>query len=107
MFYDLDAYRKEHQIQDTAIIRVEQLYPFHHELAGLFVSEFSNASQFVWCQEEPQNMGAWSYIAPRLRQVVGRDLAYAGREEAASPAAGSKAMHYRETKALLQSAFSI
>jgi 2-oxoglutarate dehydrogenase E1 component len=107
VFYDLDAYRKEHQIHDTAIIRVEQLYPFHHELARLFVSEFTNASQFVWCQEEPQNMGAWTYIAPRLRQVVGRDLAYAGREEAASPAAGSKAMHYRETKALLQSAFSI
>jgi 2-oxoglutarate dehydrogenase E1 component len=107
VFYDLDAYRKEHQIQDTAIIRIEQLYPFHSELASLFVSEYQNARQFVWCQEEPENMGAWSYVAPRLRKVVNKDLAYAGRDEASSPAAGSKAVHYREFKAFLTSAFSI
>ena len=107
VFYDLDAYRKEHQIQDTAIIRIEQLYPFHSELASLFVSEYQNARQFVWCQEEPENMGAWSYVAPRLRKVVNKDLTYAGRDEASSPAAGSKAAHYREFKAFLTSAFTI
>ncbi len=107
VFYDLDAFRKEHNIQDTAIVRVEQLYPFHHELASLFVSEFHNATQFVWCQEEPENMGAWTYIAPRLRQVVGKDLTYTGREEASSPATGAKAAHYRELKAYLKAAFSV
>ena len=107
VFYDLDAFRKEHNIHDTAIIRVEQLYPFHHELAALFVSEFQNARQFVWCQEEPENMGAWTYIAPRLRQVVGKDLTYTGREEASSPATGAKAAHYRELKAYLKAAFSV
>jgi 2-oxoglutarate dehydrogenase E1 component len=107
VFYDLDAFRKEHNIHDTAIIRVEQLYPFHHELAALFVSEFQNTTQFVWCQEEPENMGAWTYIAPRLRQVVGKDLTYTGREEASSPATGAKAAHYRELKAYLKAAFSV
>jgi 2-oxoglutarate dehydrogenase E1 component len=107
VFYDLDAYRKEHLITNTAIIRVEQLYPFHEELASLFLSEYPNKKHFIWCQEEPENMGAWHYIAPRLRKVCGCDLLYAGRDEAASPAAGSKAMHYREMKAFLKNAFSL
>lgn len=107
VYYDLAAHRKEHQIRDTAIIRVEQLYPFHRELAALLLAEYPNAAQFVWCQEEPENMGAWSFIAPRLRQLIGKEVAYAGRDEAASPAAGSKAMHYRELKSLLKAAFTL
>ncbi len=107
VFYDLDAYRKEHNYSDTAIIRVEQLYPFHSELAQFLVSEFQNACSFVWCQEEPENMGAARFILPHLKKVVGRDVHYAGREEAASPAAGSKAIHYREFKAFLKNAFSL
>ncbi len=66
------------------------------------------AAQVVWCQEEPLNMGAWSYIWSRLEQCVGpRRVRYAGRDRASSPAAGSKAMHLREQKKLVEKAFSV
>ncbi len=76
-------------------------------MVGAIVGQYPNASQFVWCQEEPLNMGAWSFIFPRLEEVVGQKIRYAGRGDAASPAAGSKTMHYREQKALLTRAFEI
>jgi 2-oxoglutarate dehydrogenase E1 component len=107
VFYDLVAKREEIGNQNTAILRIEQLYPFHHEMVEALISQYPNASTFVWCQEEPLNMGAWSYVAPRLEKVVGSKVRYAGRGTASSPAAGSKAMHYREQKALLAEAFSI
>lgn len=107
VFYDLAAKREEIGNQNTAILRIEQLYPFHHEMVEALISQYPNASTFVWCQEEPLNMGAWSYVAPRLEKVVGSKVRYAGRGTASSPAAGSKAMHYREQKALLAEAFSI
>ena len=107
VYYDLMAHRQEKGIEDAAIIRVEQLYPFHREMVGAIISQYSNASSFVWCQEEPLNMGAWSYIFPRLEKVVGVKIRYAGRGTASSPAAGSKAMHYRELKALLAQAFEV
>ncbi|MBC8127515.1 MAG: 2-oxoglutarate dehydrogenase E1 component [Gloeobacteraceae cyanobacterium ES-bin-144] len=107
VFYDLMAYRQEQGIENTAIIRIEQLYPFHREMVEAIVSQYANASNFVWCQEEPLNMGAWSYIWPRLDRAVGTKVRYAGRDAASSPAAGSKAMHYREQKALLNHAFNV
>ena len=107
IYYDLMAHRLEKSNEDAAIIRIEQLYPFHKEMVGAIVSQYPNASTFVWCQEEPLNMGAWSYIFPRLELTVGAKIRYAGRGTASSPAAGSKAMHYREHKALLAQAFEI
>ncbi len=107
VFYDLMDYRQEHGVEDTAIIRIEQLYPFHREMVEAIVGQYQNASQFVWCQEEPLNMGAWSYIWPRLDRAVGTKVRYAGRDAASSPAGGSKAMHYREQKELLNHAFSV
>jgi 2-oxoglutarate dehydrogenase E1 component len=107
VFYDLLAHRKEKEIADAAIIRIEQLYPFHREMVEAIVGQYPNASHFVWCQEEPLNMGAWSYIWPRLDRAVGSKVRYAGRDAASSPAAGSKAMHYREQKALLEHAFNV
>ncbi len=107
VFYDLLAHRKEKEITDSAIIRIEQLYPFHREMVEAIVAQYSNASHFVWCQEEPLNMGAWSYIWPRLDRAVGTKVRYAGRAAASSPAAGSKAVHYREQKALLEHAFTV
>ncbi len=107
VFYDLAAYRQEKGIQDAAIIRIEQLYPFHREMVEAIVGQYSNAADFVWCQEEPLNMGAWSYIFPRLERAVGSKVRYAGRGTASSPAAGSKAMHYREQKALTAQAFEV
>jgi 2-oxoglutarate dehydrogenase E1 component len=107
VFYDLMAHRKEKGITNAAIIRIEQLYPFHREMVEAIVALYSNASHFVWCQEEPLNMGAWSYIWPRLDRAVGTKVRYAGRDAASSPAAGSKAVHYREQKALLEHAFAV
>ncbi len=106
VFYDLMAHRQEKGIENAAIIRIEQLYPFHREMVEAIAGQYANASHFVWCQEEPLNMGAWSYIWPRLDRAVGIKVRYAGRDAASSPAAGSKAMHYREQKALLEHAFT-
>jgi 2-oxoglutarate dehydrogenase E1 component len=107
VFYDLMAYRQENAIENTAIVRIEQLYPFHREMVEAILSQYTSASHFVWCQEEPLNMGAWSYIWPRLDRAVGVKVRYAGRDAASSPAGGAKAMHYREQKQLLEHAFSI
>jgi 2-oxoglutarate dehydrogenase E1 component len=107
VYYDLMAKREEAGIENAAIIRIEQLYPFHREMVEAIISQYSNATHFVWCQEEPLNMGAWSYIFPRLERAVGQKIRYAGRGTASSPAPGSKAMHYREQKALLAQAFEV
>jgi 2-oxoglutarate dehydrogenase E1 component len=107
VYYDLAAHRQEKGITDTALLRIEQLYPFHKELVEALVSQYPAAIKFVWCQEEPLNMGAWSYIAPRLEKVLDRRIRYAGRDRASSPAAGSKAVHYREQKALIEAAFTV
>ena len=108
VYYDLMQHRKENDLSHTAIIRVEQLYPFHGEMVKKLIQPFKRADTFVWCQEEPLNMGAWSYIWSRLEQCVGsRRVRYAGRDRASSPAAGSKAMHLREQKKLVEKAFSV
>jgi 2-oxoglutarate dehydrogenase E1 component len=81
--------------------------PFHDEMVAALTAQFPQASRFVWCQEEPQNMGAWTYIGPRIEEALGVRPLYAGRKAGSSPAAGSKAVHYREHKALLTKAFEI
>jgi 2-oxoglutarate dehydrogenase E1 component len=107
VYYDLVAYRNDHTISDTAIIRIEQLYPFHGEMLKAIIAQFASVESFIWCQEEPKNMGAWTYIAPQLEATLGVWPAYVGRKPGSSPAAGSKAMHYRELKAFLAKAFEI
>ena len=107
VYYDLTAHRAATGITDTALIRIEQLYPFHDEMVAALTAQFPQASRFVWCQEEPQNMGAWTYISPRIEEALGTRPLYAGRKAGSSPAAGSKAIHYREQKALLTKAFEI
>lgn len=107
VFYDLAAQRQERGAEDTAILRVEQLYPFHRDMIKAMTGQYKNASKFIWCQEEPVNMGAWFFIRPRMEHTLGINLIYAGRESASSPAAGSKAMHYREHKTLLEQAFTL
>ena len=107
VYYDLAAYRDEQEIETAAIIRIEQLYPYHEELLKMIVGEFPQADKFVWAQEEPLNMGAWSYVFPRLEETFDTRVRYAGRGRASSPAAGSKAVHNREQKALVEKAFSV
>jgi 2-oxoglutarate dehydrogenase E1 component len=107
VFYDLLAYREEQGIKNAAIVRIEQLYPFHSEKIKEVISLFRSASKFVWCQEEPLNMGAWFFMQPRLDKLTGKTVRYAGRDRASSPATGSKAVHKREQKMLCEEAFSV
>ncbi len=107
VFYDLNTYRNVAGIENTAIIRVEQIYPYHDEMLKALVGQFPKATKFVWCQEEPQNMGAWTFIAPRLMESLRSYIRYAGRDAASSPATGSKAVHKREQKRLVEEAFVV
>lgn len=107
VYYDLIAYREANKIKDSAIVRIEQLYPLNTDLLESIVAKYSQASHIVWCQEEPKNMGAWSFIAPRLLETIGKAPAYAGRKEAASPAVGSLALHRHEQQSLVETAFKL
>lgn len=107
VYYDLvEARAKQKRTGDTAIVRVEQLYPLHRDRLARIAKNYEGA-RLVWCQEEPENMGAWNWIAPQLQAVFGRAPAYAGRDEAASPAVGTLAMHRLELAAFLKDAFSV
>ena len=106
VYYDLLEHRERNAIRDAAILRVEQLYPLHAVRLAEIAAKFPKA-RLVWCQEESQNMGAWSWIAPQLAQIFGRTPAYAGRDASASPAVGSLALHKLELAGLLKDAYSL
>jgi 2-oxoglutarate dehydrogenase E1 component len=95
------------QIEDIAVVRIEQLYPLHEEMLAKVFAGFGSASEFVWCQEEPENMGAWTFIAPYLRKLLSRSIPYTGREAAASPAPGSSALFQLEQEQLIAAALGI
>jgi 2-oxoglutarate dehydrogenase E1 component len=107
VYYDLLKYQEANQRNDTALVRIEQLYPLSFESIEQAIEPFRKVSSWVWCQEEPQNMGAWTYMDRRLEQILKHRAAYAGRGEAASPAEGAKAWHDRAQKELVERAFSI
>jgi 2-oxoglutarate dehydrogenase E1 component len=107
VYYDLLKHRESGGYSDAAIIRVEQLYPLHGEKLQNAVKKFRRVKQFVWCQEEPENMGAFTYIQPRLTQLLGKPLHYAGRDAASSPAVGALSLHKIEQHVLLEAAFTI
>jgi 2-oxoglutarate dehydrogenase E1 component len=106
VYFDLCDYRQKNALTDTAIVRVEQLYPLHSERLGQIAKENPKA-RLVWCQEESQNMGAWSWIAPQLGNIFGKVPIYAGRDASASPAVGSLALHKMELASLLRDAFML
>jgi 2-oxoglutarate dehydrogenase E1 component len=107
LYYALSEARKEHAFDDVALIRVEQLHPFPFETLRTLLATYSTRD-IVWVQEEPWNMGAWSYIQSRLSSVLprGAKLRYVGRPEAASPATGSYRVHEQEEMELLREAFA-
>jgi 2-oxoglutarate dehydrogenase E1 component len=106
VYYDLLSHREEEKITTAAIVRLEQLYPLAEEKLRATLKPFTQAQKIVWCQEESQNMGAWTYIEPRLRALSGREILYAGRNASASPAVGALAVHKREQAALIAEAFA-
>src|SRR5438067_2115291 len=107
VYYDLLNYREAQKIDNAAIIRIEQLYPLAEKKLRANIKPYPKTAKLVWCQEESQNMGAWSFIEPRLRQLFGRDVAYAGRSASASPAVGALATHKREQACLIAEAFNV
>jgi 2-oxoglutarate dehydrogenase E1 component len=107
IYYDLLNHRAAEKITTAAIVRVEQLYPLAEEKLRAVLEPFSQAQKIIWCQEESQNMGAWTYIEPRLRALLGREILYAGRNASASPAVGALAVHKREQVCVIQEAFAI
>ena len=106
VYYDLCDHRDRNGISDAAIVRIEQLYPLHRGRLAEIGRRCAGAT-LVWCQEESQNMGAWSWIAPQLEAVFGRKAVYAGRDASASPAVGLLAVHRLELAALLKDAFTL
>ena len=108
VYYELAAYRRDHKRDDVAIIRLEQQYPFPHDEYKTEVARYVNAKQVVWCQEEPQNQGAWYRLNYYLRADVdaSKALYYAGRPVSASPAVGYAAKHLAEQKKLIEDAFA-
>ena len=112
VYYDLLAERRERGIRDIALIRVEQLHPFPAISLSRALAPYRNA-EVVWCQEEPENMGAWTYMDRRIEKVLaGLDLRakrplYVGREEAASPATGLAKVHQQQQETLVRQALAL
>jgi 2-oxoglutarate dehydrogenase E1 component len=108
VYYDLAAQRNQINASRTAILRVEQYYPFPRLQLQRHLASFQQAQDVRWVQEEPANMGAWSFMEPRLRAMLGpgQTLRYVGRPESASPATGSHTVYEMERHLLLREAFS-
>ncbi len=104
VYYDLDAGRMDSDDDRVAIVRVEQFYPFPAEALKEVFADYPNASQILWTQEEPQNMGGWFFVEPRLREIKpeSMSLRYVGRTPSASPATGSYAIHELEQKEIVE-----
>ena len=107
VYYDLAEHREKHKLTDTALVRIEQLYPLHRDRLAEIAKAYGPKVKLVWCQEESQNNGAWFYLAPLLEDLFGRKPHYVGRDASASPAVGSLAVHKLELAALLKEAFTI
>jgi 2-oxoglutarate dehydrogenase E1 component len=107
VYFDLQKARRASANAEVALIRVEQLYPFPVPEMEAVLAKYSNAREVVWCQEEPQNQGAWYQIRHRLGTLVGkRELLYAGRAPAAAPATGMLKIHEVEQRGLIDAALS-
>jgi 2-oxoglutarate dehydrogenase E1 component len=108
VYYDILERRSDKEDQTTAIIRIEQLYPFHEDMLKAITARYPKANKkWVWCQEEPKNMGAWGHINWRLEKMSGTTVRYAGRKRAASPAVGSLTLHKAEQKQIVDAAFEV
>ncbi|MBY0456192.1 MAG: 2-oxoglutarate dehydrogenase E1 component, partial [Gemmataceae bacterium] len=105
VYYDLAKRRDELGTQAVAILRLEQLYPWPEAQLAAALGRYRRATQFVWVQEESQNMGGWSFVDSRLR-ALGFPFEYAGRDASASPATGSHHVHELEQKLVVDDAFA-
>ena len=108
VYFDLVRKREEKGIDDVALLRVEQLYPFPHKAFATELKKYPNATDIVWCQDEPQNQGAWFFVQHYIHENMndGQKLGYSGRAASASPAVGYSHLHQEQQKALVDGAFA-
>ncbi|CAH0990496.1 2-oxoglutarate dehydrogenase E1 component [Sinobacterium norvegicum] len=112
VYYDLYNKRQEEGISDIAVVRIEQLYPFPSDDLQQELEKYPNLEELVWCQDEPQNQGAWYSSQHHMRRVLQAvkpvaELNYAGREASASPAAGYMALHLAQQEQLIKDALAL
>ena len=112
VYYDLAKERRERKDNETVIITVEQLFPMPYDHLKKHFETYPNANQIVWCQEEPKNYGAYSYIKPRLNSLFKKlgiegkvTLKYSGRAPNSSPATGFHKVHDHEQHSLVKGSF--
>jgi len=108
VYYDLVNARLERGEEGVVIVRVEQMYPFPHKALAAELKKYPQLGEIMWCQDEPQNQGAWFYVQHHLLENMaeGQKLGYAGRPASASPAVGYYAKHNEQQKALIDAAFA-
>lgn len=108
VYYDLLQKRRQLELKDVAILRVEQLYPFPHEALAAALAPYANAQDIVWCQEEPQNQGAWFTVKETIMEHLshGQSLKYVGLEAYAAPAVGNSKLFGRQQEAFISEAFA-
>ena len=105
--YDLFAQIEEEQRTDVGVLRVEQLYPFKEDQLRQLLSRYTEAEQIAWVQEEPENMGAWGFLRPRLTRLLGKEPLYIGRPASAATAVGSHRRHQQEQEELVYAALAL
>jgi 2-oxoglutarate dehydrogenase E1 component len=108
VYYDLLQAREDRSISDVAILRIEQLYPFPTAELKKQLEKYPNVVEVIWCQEEPQNQGAWFTSQHHMLECLNKEqhLRYAGREFAAAPAVGSYALHLKQQQAFIEDVFA-
>ncbi len=107
VWYTLDRARVDRGVEDVALVRLEQIHPFPEDAVIEALRRYGEAREVLWVQEEPRNMGAWTFVEPRLRELLGgaRQVEYCGRDAASSPAVGSYKVHQAEEAELLDRFF--
>jgi len=104
IYYELSARRRDLENTDFVIVRLEQFYPFPEDQLKRVVKKYSRSKNWCWVQEEPENMGGWQFIKPRLERLTKQRLTYVGREPAASPATGFPAIFKQEQNWIIEKA---
>ena len=109
VYYDLLKERRDREQDDVAIIRIEQLYPFPAEEVADIMKDYQHVKDFVWCQEEPQNQGAWYNSQHHFWAAIpsGAQLTYRGRDASAAPAVGYLSEHNKQQQKLVDEALTI
>jgi 2-oxoglutarate dehydrogenase E1 component len=107
IYYELLEKREQDGRENVALVRIEQFYPLREDLLRQALEPFAKAKKFAWVQEEPANMGAWSFLRPHLAEAMGREPLYVGRDAAAAPAVGSHRLHKEEQERIITEAFGL